>query len=158
MKNLFLVVTFILMLCGFQQTHAQQPIPSYNVSVKTRANFQESQPSRGKRNMNIKVQCSGISLAPTCQATIWVYSLDGQTIFGPFTVSGGETLSVPIDGREWGVFVQTEDTITVDVWTSMYDLMKLQGMLEQKNEPGNFTECKSSNCIVDMVGNAVFTF
>jgi hypothetical protein len=31
---------------------------------------------------------------------------------------GGETLTVEIDSREWGVLVQSEDHITVDVWIS----------------------------------------
>ena len=130
MKNFLLAVVVSLIVCGFEQLYAQQPIPSYNVSVKIRANFQELQPSRGRRTMNIKVQCSGTSLSPSCQATVWIYSLDGQTILGPYIVNGGETLSVSIDEREWGVFVQTEDIITVDVWTSMNGSLKPQGNLD----------------------------
>jgi hypothetical protein len=128
MKNLFFAVTLMLTLGSFQQSFAQYPIPSYDVSVRSRANFQESQPSRGRRNMNIKVQCGGIALIATCQATVWVYSLDGQTVLGPYTVNGGETLTVPIDDREGGVYIQTEDIITVDVWTSAEDILQLEGL------------------------------
>ncbi len=39
-------------------------------------------------------------------------------ILGPYIMHGGETLMVEIDSREWGVIVQSEDHITVDVWIS----------------------------------------
>lgn len=123
MKKKLLPVVLLFFLCGFQQAFSQFPIPSYNVTVTSKANFQETQTSIGlvaspmaKRTMNIKINCAGISSNGTCQATVWVYSLDGQTILGPFTAYGGEVLSVPIDGRAWGVIVSTEDDITVDVW------------------------------------------
>ena len=126
MKNMILALTLVLTLCSFQQTLAQYPIPSYDVSVKGRANFQESQTSRGRRNLNVKVQCGGIALSGTCQATVWVYSLDGQTVLGPYTVNGGETLTVPIDEREWGVYIQTEDIITVAVWVTAEKSLKME--------------------------------
>jgi len=69
-----------------------------------------------KREMDVRVNCSGVSSNGKCQATVWVYSLDGETILGPYTVNGGDVLSVPIDDRDWGVLVSTDDDITVDVW------------------------------------------
>ncbi len=126
MNKAIFIVAFFLFITGFQQAFAQFPIPSYDQSVKSRANFQESQSYRGRRNMNVKVKCVGITSSATCQATVWIYSLDGQTVFGPYTVNGGETLTVEIDDREWGVLVQTNDEITVDIWTSALDNSELQ--------------------------------
>jgi hypothetical protein len=61
--------------------------------------------------MVVKVKGSSSSVA-----TVWVYSLDLQDIIGPYTVYGGETIYVDIDEREWGVIVQSEDHVEVDVW------------------------------------------
>jgi len=133
MKRKLLVVVLLFLFCGSKQAFSQYPIPSYNVNVICKATFQESQGSTGvsllnrnnngqvgapmaKREMDIRVNCSGVSPNGTCQATVWVYSLDGQTILGPYTVNGGDVLSVPIDDRDWGVLVITDDDITVDVW------------------------------------------
>ena len=134
----------------FQNVFAQYPIPSNNVSVRERANFQESQPERGKRKINVWVQCNGSGFVGTCQATVWIYSLDGQTVFGPYTVYGGETLTIPIDDREWGVYIQTNNNITVDVWTSSDDSMKPVGLLNQTNCPKNILEPSISNCLVSL--------
>jgi hypothetical protein len=82
--------------------------------------------------MNIKVQCVGGKNLGTCQATVCVYSLDGQTILGPYTVYGGEILSVPIDDREWGVYVESDDEITVDVWISTGEAGLLQGCVQNE--------------------------
>jgi hypothetical protein len=45
-----------------------------------------------------------------------VYSLDGETVYGPFTVYSGETLRVEIDDRECGVYVESNEDVIVDVW------------------------------------------
>jgi hypothetical protein len=117
MKKFLFSILIIYLFCNVQQVFASYPIPSNSVEVKYRANFQELQPSRGKRDVKVRVICTGLNLMDNCSATVWVYSLDMTTILGPYTVNGGETLSVPIDEREWGVLVQTDDIITVDVWT-----------------------------------------
>lgn len=123
MKKIILSLT-VLILSISTQLFAQYPIPSYNVTVSSNATFEEQQSTTitpcqvlGKRSIHIKVTCLGLSMA-ACSATVWVYSLDGQTILGPYTVNGGDTLTVEIDDREWGVYVETEDNISVDVWTS----------------------------------------
>lgn len=146
MKHILFVITFMLVFSEFQNVFAQYPIPSNNVSVRERANFQESQPARGKRKMNVWVQCSGSSFAGTCQATVWIYSLDGQTILGPFTVNGGETLSVQIDDRAWGVYMQTDNNIIVDVWTSTEDSMNKLGLLNHINDPLKMLGGTLPNC------------
>jgi hypothetical protein len=53
-----------------------------------------------------------------CEATVWVYNLDQNTVLGPYTVNCGETLTVEIDEREWGVLVESEEGVIVDVWYS----------------------------------------
>lgn len=81
--------------------------------------------TRGKRVMIIKA--NGV---PSTTATVNLYSLDGLNVLGPYIMHGGETLMVEIDSREWGVLVQSEDHITVDVWIS--EATKKPGNLFQK--------------------------
>ncbi|MEI6898765.1 MAG: hypothetical protein WCL00_02710, partial [Bacteroidota bacterium] len=98
------------------------PIPSYNISVDGYANFlnqhsNSKNTSRGKRDANIHLKSGSVG-NPNCEATVWVYSLDQTTILGPYTVNCGETLTVEIDEREWGVLVESEEEVIVDVWYS----------------------------------------
>ena len=90
--------------------------------VEKFATFQEnvSTPSgenrdRAKRKIKIKINCYTKDFL-TCSAIVWVYSLDGLDVLGPFTVTDGEILVVEIDDREWGCRVITEDPVFVDVW------------------------------------------
>lgn len=119
MKTLLLSAAFVIMtLTGLL---AQNPIPSYAFPVYGRANFQEGVNkyllSREKRDMEVKSSCA--SPTTSCSANIWVYSLDGRDVKGPFVIyGGGETLIVPIDEREWGVYAESEDKIILTIWTS----------------------------------------
>jgi len=115
MKKIIVVLIFFGACLGISK--AQNPIPSYNTPVYSIANFQEGiskqnngDATRGKRS--IIVHSNGI---PGTTATVYVYSLDLQTIYGPFTLYGGQTLQAEIDSREWGVLVESDDHITVDV-------------------------------------------
>jgi len=119
-KILSLGVIFFLL--GFYTLKAQNPIPSYAFPVYYHANFQEqsivsiqADNYREKRDVVVRTSCGGTGKT-TCSATVWVYSLDGQTIYGPFTVNGGETLRVEIDDRQWGVYIESDDHVNVDVW------------------------------------------
>jgi hypothetical protein len=120
MKRIILLL-FILIIATGTHLVAQNPIPSYNVPVNLKAYFQEQnndnscKQTLGKRTLHVRVSCSGTSVT-TCSATVWVYSLDGEDTYGPFTVNGGETLEVEIDEREWGVYVESETPVIVDVW------------------------------------------
>jgi hypothetical protein len=69
--------------------------------------------TREKRSQNITIHGTAGSFA-----IAWIYSLDGLDVLGPYTIYAGETLSVPIDDREWGVIIQTSFEIQVDVWVS----------------------------------------
>ena len=112
----YCVSILLVFMIGLSVVQAQNPIPSYNFPVYQRANFQEMQgPTRAKKKVNVAVQC-GSAKTSVCSATIYIYSLDFQTIYGPFTVSGGETLSMEVDGGEWGVYVESDDHVVVDVW------------------------------------------
>ena len=41
-----------------------------------------------------------------------------KDILGPFLITSDETLTIPIDDREWGVFISSDDHVYVDIWTS----------------------------------------
>lgn len=137
MKKTFFLIVF---LCGIGvlMVSAQNPIPSYNVPVYHVANFQEQQNkdnlqliSRGKRE--VVVQGHG---TPSSLATVYVYSLDYLDLLGPFTIHGGETLRVEIDSREWGVFVESQDHLTMDVWIEEEAKMPSQNNQEVKDPCG----------------------
>jgi hypothetical protein len=124
MKNLVLFLLFTVSLSGLTGSFAQQlpsyPIPSYNVTIDSLANFSEltnsatSQVCEAKREINVQVKPkAGTGL---CSATIWIYSLDQSTVLGPYSVSCGSTLTIEIDDREWGVLVESDDDVIVDVW------------------------------------------
>jgi len=121
MKKFLLLINLSLFV-GANSVHAQYPIPSYNILLNSYATFQEhisvtpnEQETRGKRKLIVKVTCGNLLLS-ACSATVWVYSLDGLDVLGPFQVTDAEDLSVEIDERAWGTRVETQDPIFVDVW------------------------------------------
>ena len=96
------------------------PIPSYNVIICGTADFREDyqlskySPQKERREIHVVAKPSGNT--HRCEATVWIYSLDGKTTLGPYTIECGETLTVEIDDREWGALVQSEDEVCIDVW------------------------------------------
>jgi len=116
---------FILICCfGIAfNTYAQYPIPSYNVPVFPRATFsqglitplQQRYAPMEKRRLGIHVS-QLIADTVSNSVIIYVYSLDGQTILGPFYLTGNETIYVDIDDRLWGVLVESESKVKVSVW------------------------------------------
>ena len=121
-----IAILSVLLILGFITMRAQSvkpfPIPSYNVPVDDNyARFQENvQPnypdaSLEKRDVHVII-ISRNPETPSCQATVWIYSLDGLDVLGPYTVMCGGTLVVPVDGRQWGVLVESASEIEVDVW------------------------------------------
>lgn len=76
-----------------------------------------------------------------CTATVWVYSLDQTTVLGPYTVTCGQTLSVPIDERQWGVLVESEEEVIVDVWIEAGDNSLIQGCNNEKQESKHQDYC-----------------
>jgi len=121
MKKVLLCLSAVF-LVGICQCHAQYPIPSYDVCINDYATFQEDESEQSpveqvlaKRMLYIRASC-GNKETGTCQATVWFYSLDRQTVYGPFTIYGDETIPREIDQRAWGVLVESEDGIYIDVW------------------------------------------
>lgn len=118
--GLFFVLA-IISVSLFSQNVPVYPIPSFNVPITGIASFIPSHgenlalsgSTREKRSQNITIHG-----ATGSYAIVWIYSLDGLDVLGPYTVYAGETLSVPIDDREWGVIIQTSFEIQVDVWVS----------------------------------------
>lgn len=111
----------LLFFVSFLKINAQgiktYPIPSYNILSNGSSNFKEMVAknilfqSRGHREVNVKN--SGGQL---CPIQIWVYSIDGQSILGPFTVNPDETIRIEIDEREWGVYSESECEAIISVW------------------------------------------
>jgi hypothetical protein len=117
------VVVFILVLLLSTGAHLQasKPIPSYKQPVSRLANFTEKHHNndsksdpKGKRYMVVVAQVAGPSREPV---VIWVYSLDGQDISGPFMIIDSGEITVPIDNRLWGVLVECEEKTVVSVYT-----------------------------------------
>ena len=50
--------------------------------------------------MNVHVKPKSIADSGSCGATVLIYSLDHETILGPYYINCNETLSIPIDERE----------------------------------------------------------
>jgi len=115
---LFLFITCLISNKIQSQTYKPYPIPSFNVVVQDPASFQESSCStvKAKKEIKITVKPGCLTDSTSCFATVIVYSLDHQTILGPFQVNCGETLTIPIDEREWGVLVTSDTPVVVSVW------------------------------------------
>jgi hypothetical protein len=95
------------------------PIPSFGVTVDGYGNFCNSLPglpdkSRGERQVHVIVRAQ--LGTPQTPVKVWVYTTDYVTILGPYSVLYGETLTVKIDDRDWAVFVETDQKVSVDVW------------------------------------------
>ena len=118
MKKLVLVIAVLFIAAGFQ-AKAVKPIPSYHAPMFGLANFQEkhtglkSEPKE-KRDMNVVSTVSG---GGPKVAIVFIYSLDFKNILGPFYLYNEDKITVEIDGREWGVFVQSSDHMEISVWT-----------------------------------------
>lgn len=121
MKNVLLFPVFFFL--GVQLAFAQYPIPSYNTTVDNRATFSEQYDSSvlteniyntdKKRNLNVNYHPAKTL---TSDVIVYAYSLDHQTLLGPYDLFPYETLPIEIDEREWGILVYTEIEIILNVW------------------------------------------
>lgn len=96
-------------------------IPSFNVVFIGKVTFEETtQPTfRGRRDINVKQQCVGNSIAEETKViTIWICTDDMSTVLGPYYLGCNETLSIPVDDGPWIVTVETDYEAVVDVWFS----------------------------------------
>ena len=126
MKKL-LAITVLVCFAGLNQLFAVNPIPSYNVLVAGKAIFQESTkpflgngiPTDAKRKMNVQTSTASPSAGATRSiVAIKMYRLDGQVILGPYYLVCGQSISVNIDDKKWGVEVVSEVPSRVSVFTS----------------------------------------
>lgn len=117
MEKRKIVFCFTFFMLFSLVTYAQYPIPSYKVEVNGRALFEEMTTHKGKKDGNVKIQCNTVAEAG-CPVRVYFFTLDRTTVLGPYCVSCGETLTIPLDEREWGVYVESEIIVTVDVWFS----------------------------------------
>ncbi len=112
---------FLAIIFAGESVKAQYPIPSYNVAINYAATFQEIgspisefKASKGKRIANVKLK--GSDSQSFCSARVWLYSMDQEIMLGPYSMMCEDLLSVEIDDRAWGVMVQSDDHVYVDVW------------------------------------------
>ena len=120
------IILWVCMIFLLQTVYSQAmpvyPIPSYNVGVLGVALFEESagqskdNPCRERRKIHIQVNCQKNIADNDRDVTVWIYSLDGKDVLGPYTVSCGNTLEEAIDEREWGVMVKSEIEVYISVW------------------------------------------
>jgi len=110
MKKLILILSIILiaLLYPFSDLIAQYSIPSFNVELnQTNLSFiADDEPvinSAEERKMNVLVEDQ--QTTQSSSATFLIYSIDGTTELGPYSVSEGNTLEVTIDERDWGLRV-----------------------------------------------------
>ena len=123
MKKL-IIVSIMLLMAAAATTKASNPIPSYNVPIYGPTLFEETGISPfssfltdKKRDMNI--QNSGGSYSPGGSFVVaYLYRLDFNKTQGPFIIQSGQTLSVPIDKKPWGVLLNPSPSTTVSVWIS----------------------------------------
>lgn len=118
MKNLILFLIFGF--SGIFSAYAQFPIPSYNTVVDNRATFTEQTKNlKSFENIDsqrvLKVKRAS-NKTPGDDVVFYACSLDGQTTLGPYNIAPGETISVDIDQRDWGIVVFASVEVVLDVW------------------------------------------
>jgi hypothetical protein len=119
MKKILLLGLLIFM--GSHELFAQYPIPSFGAVVDTAGWFAEGFSMKrdpvtdARREVHVRLVCSTTTHS-VCQASVWVFSLDGQDVLGPYRMEGGDEIKVGIDDREWGVAVESYEKVIVDVW------------------------------------------
>jgi hypothetical protein len=121
MKNICLFSLFFI--AGLQFAYAQYPIPSYNAIVNEKAAFRESGSSGiqpycrinidKKRIINVELHGAKGQLS---DVIVYAYSLDHQSILGPYPLYPNQVLQIEIDEREWGILVESGTEVVVDVW------------------------------------------
>lgn len=115
-KTIFFITVLFLMFPLYSQNYPVYAIPSFGIPVSGVALFKDATstaplPVKGKRSVNVSVRGT-----PSAQASVIIYTLDGSYSLGPYLVQTGQTLTVEIDEREWGVMVNSEENVLVSVW------------------------------------------
>ena len=125
MKRIILLAISVLMVSAVFAKPGN-PIPSYNFPLKNKAYFQETNSAINnfglkpdKRDMNVSNDTPGSKnngFGGSDEISFYVYRLDESITLGPFMVHPGETLSVPIDGKPWGVYADSHHQSVMSVW------------------------------------------
>ena len=137
MKKLF-VASFILLstLIFSNRLSAQNPIPSFSVPVIADPTIFEEMGETKYVNMKqfglstsiqkqpfntgdkkILVKVDRRDLRELQWATVIIYSLDGLTTFGPYTVLEGTVCETVVDERSWGVrVINASSNAFLSVW------------------------------------------
>ena len=130
-KIIFLAISIFMVSAVFAKPgnpigKPENPIPSFNFLLKNKAYFQETNSVNNnivlkpeKRDMNVSNDTPGnkpIGFGGSDGITVYVYRLDQSITLGPFIVHSGETLTVPIDGKPWGVYADTHHQSVISVW------------------------------------------
>ena len=120
MKNIYVLILFVL-AAFINPAKAQYPIPSYEVTVNGQATFEENDqiilpPASTDRTRQLIVHSTVAHLIASAPIiSVWLYSLDGQTKRGPYTLDMNYT-EFEIDERPWGVLTVTTQEVLFDVW------------------------------------------
>ena len=143
MKKLILFSVFIYLLIS--RGYCQYPIPSYDVPVYHHSTFYEKEESRtakgnfkGQKRMCIRITHGTNKVS--FYAQVWVFTLDLKTVLGPYTATCDTTLYVNIDDQQWGVRVESDDHIMVDVW--------IDDGFSLRIEPGKGNDENSSMAVI----------
>ena len=122
MKKIILlsvIIYFTLISGSFAQII--NPIPSYNYQMtSSQALFGEIRSAgNGKEKRDMDVEISTASHWPgQIFAKVWVVKKNGNVVKGPFIIYPGQLLQVPIDNGKWGVIVNCDWEVAVDVYTN----------------------------------------
>ena len=120
-----LLLTIMLFLVTVNFAKAGDPIPSYNVSLTGKAIFQEANsvsiqlnnpPSKEKRDMNVTDGGSANGPVGGSPIVVYFYRLDQTIVLGPYYLTTGQTMSIPIDNSPWGVSTISDSQTIVSVW------------------------------------------
>lgn len=96
------------------------PIPTYNEQVIGPSGFAEIASKIGnntdeRRDLNVESPPNPTE-NPISPAVVYAYKLDGTRTFGPFLLYPGGSLRIRIDGKPWGVSINSPSPMMVSVY------------------------------------------
>jgi hypothetical protein len=125
-KILFLTISILFVTVVFAK--AGNPIPSYNILVTGKAYFQEDNSNLNtngaiyrKRHINVSNDGTPATNGPIIGGSsivVYIYRLDNSIVLGPFEISEGQPITVPIDNNSWGVSAEATSPTLISVWTN----------------------------------------
>jgi len=108
-KQVLFSVFFAVSIFFSANVFAQFPISSYDTPVNSGTYFtmaQASNPAMSSEKRKMNIDTTDPDTAPTAgYVTFMAYSLDNQSFKGPYTIEVGNSKSIDIDERPWGLVV-----------------------------------------------------